>query len=401
MPIETEHKWLVRSLPQLKDYPAGVMPRFSTISQVYKTPDVPGTVERVRHRWYRGTPARHVYTRTVKTPRGHGSSDEDEHTITTLEYARALTAAETDPTYTLRTKYRTVFDWNGLTWELDEFQSGLAVLELEVPDLLDDPDLPPWLDVGEEVTGNALYANAVISRRTWNADYQSRDAFLAVLRQRVQMVLAIKGLAILPVKEDSTHNEWWYKAYEPDGLFVRFRDWCESPQHDFHLSCMVGQGDRSLSFWHEDQGDRSPTQIAQAIIEHLRVDGLRDGWLPEETPGSLLAEASDATCLFSSHRPLREHPAFKRLVAKGPSVAKTLFAIQADNCAVLGRGSRRRGLNPQPQDPVPGPHWSPLVALRTIFGDEGPEIPPEHAGRLLEIHRLWWEWGKERGLTPY
>jgi adenylate cyclase len=58
-------------------------------------------------------------------------------------------------------KYRTRIDFQGLTWEVDEFlgeNSGLILAEVELAQADQPIALPPW--VGEEVTCDTRYLNA-------------------------------------------------------------------------------------------------------------------------------------------------------------------------------------------------------------------------------------------------
>jgi CYTH domain-containing protein len=66
-------------------------------------------------------------------------------------------------------KMRYLVDWQGMTWEVDEFRgvnAGLVVAEVE----LDDPDqaipLPPW--IGEEVTDDPRYFNSNLIARPYS-----------------------------------------------------------------------------------------------------------------------------------------------------------------------------------------------------------------------------------------
>lgn len=68
-----------------------------------------------------------------------------------------------------KTRYQVEFD--GLTWEIDEFHGendGLLVAEVELEDEDQAFELPPW--AGEEVTDDSRYANAALVKnpyRNW------------------------------------------------------------------------------------------------------------------------------------------------------------------------------------------------------------------------------------------
>jgi adenylate cyclase len=62
----------------------------------------------------------------------------------------------------LKTRHDVPF--GGLMWEVDVFEgplAGLVLAEVELPDALHAPDLPPW--AGAEVTQDPRYANAALA----------------------------------------------------------------------------------------------------------------------------------------------------------------------------------------------------------------------------------------------
>ena len=61
-------------------------------------------------------------------------------------------------------KTRYLVDWQGRTWEVDEFHGrheGLVLAEVELPAADADVELPPF--VGMEVTGDPAYYNSTLS----------------------------------------------------------------------------------------------------------------------------------------------------------------------------------------------------------------------------------------------
>lgn len=279
MATETEHKFLLNSLPQMGDFPPGSRPTFSNITQVYLRAPEPGVTARLRYRWYRptgGQSGRHDYRHTTKRLIGPGSNEENERPITKDEFTKLH--EHMDPACVPILKYRGVFQWGGLTWEFDEFPSQeINLLEVEVPELRDDLELPPFLDVGPEVTGDALYANAVIARRSWSNGFRTRAQFLAGLREGVATALRIYGLGF--VDQVVHHNEAWMVS-EDGHTLLRFRDRCQSPDDDFHLSCMVVREDRSVAFWADHQGGRSMPELADLITAKLHRECSGADWFP-------------------------------------------------------------------------------------------------------------------------
>ena len=77
--------------------------------------------------------------------------------------ARAMLAL-CDPPLVEKTRY--VVDVAGRRWEVDVFtgrHEGLVLAEIELSSIGEQYDLPPW--VGEEVTGDPRYYNAMLARK--------------------------------------------------------------------------------------------------------------------------------------------------------------------------------------------------------------------------------------------
>jgi len=106
---------------------------------------------------------------TVKGPRTGYSRPEYEYTIP-REDANAM--IETMSPYAVIDKTRHYVDWQGYTWEVDEFHGenqGLVVAEVEFEDENADIPLPPW--IGKEVTFEHSYDNAYLAKHpyaTWD-----------------------------------------------------------------------------------------------------------------------------------------------------------------------------------------------------------------------------------------
>jgi len=66
-------------------------------------------------------------------------------------------------------KYRYRIDYEGFSWEVDEFlgdNSGLIVAEIEVSDEKQEFEKPGWIDV--EVTDDPRYLNSNLSKQPYN-----------------------------------------------------------------------------------------------------------------------------------------------------------------------------------------------------------------------------------------
>jgi CYTH domain-containing protein/thymidylate kinase len=156
-PREVERRFLLRS-PASREIPI----RFEEveIEQTYLVSQH-GWESRVRRRGQQGSS---TYTHTMKRPVASGERVKIERPITGREYIALL--AEADPACRTITKRRRVFLWANQYFEWDLFlqpRPGLELLEVEV-DTLDDPlELPPFLHVEQEVTGDERLTNYQIA----------------------------------------------------------------------------------------------------------------------------------------------------------------------------------------------------------------------------------------------
>jgi CYTH domain-containing protein len=118
---------------------------------------------RVRRRGQHGSC---TYTHTLKRPVAAGQRVEIERQITGREYIALL--AQADPARRTIRKRRRVFLWANGYFEWDTFvepRAGLELLEIEVDSLDELIELPPFLIVEREVTGDEEYANHTIALR--------------------------------------------------------------------------------------------------------------------------------------------------------------------------------------------------------------------------------------------
>lgn len=158
-PMEDERKFLVASLDMIPVKNVTV-----DIEQVYLVP-TNADEERVRKR---GRDNSFVYTHTTKYRRGPGSSAEFDRMITPAEHLMALN--HRDPDCALIRKKRTCFVWEGRYFELDVYTDWLIdgeplkVLELEVEDLNMRVDLPPFVKIEREVTGDRAFSNRELAK---------------------------------------------------------------------------------------------------------------------------------------------------------------------------------------------------------------------------------------------
>jgi CYTH domain-containing protein len=153
-PRAGERKFLVRESPEPAAFPA--RSEVIEIEQTYLiTTD--GSESRVRRRGQGGAS---IYSHSVKKGRGPGDRIQVERMITAREYLSFLSQA--DPASRPVRKLRRVFLYSGQYCELDTFLSpsaGLQVLEVEVDDLAASVELPPFVQIDREVTGEKRYSN--------------------------------------------------------------------------------------------------------------------------------------------------------------------------------------------------------------------------------------------------
>ena len=158
--VETERKFLIL-MPdpeELKKLPGCVCTR---ISQTYLLSD-DGVTERVRKRVY---PDRTVYTHTIKRRISPMSSVEDENELSFEEYH--LLKQRKDPKKHKIKKQRFVIPYQGHVIEIDvyPFWQKQAVMEIELGSESESVDLPPFVTVLREVTGDKSYSNNSMSRK--------------------------------------------------------------------------------------------------------------------------------------------------------------------------------------------------------------------------------------------
>jgi len=101
-----------------------------------------------------------VYHYNKKKPVETGVHEEEEHEITKSQYEKHLKNANKDKFEVQKTRF--VFKYNDQTFELDVFKGplkGLAILEIELEDINDTVELPPFLKVIKEVTDDKRFSN--------------------------------------------------------------------------------------------------------------------------------------------------------------------------------------------------------------------------------------------------
>jgi CYTH domain-containing protein len=159
VPLEIERKYLIRSIPNLSTID-GV--QGSRIEQIYLTS---GPHEQIRIRRRLAQDGSATYYRTVKSETGvAGKRNEREERIKGTEYLSLAKFQEEGTKPILKTRY--CFPWRSQYFELDVFKNpaGLILLEIELTEVNDRIELPPFLDVVREVTEEKDFSNHSLSK---------------------------------------------------------------------------------------------------------------------------------------------------------------------------------------------------------------------------------------------
>lgn len=156
-PLEIERKYRVEPI-ELTKIP--VPWNEFRIVQTYLRSREPQEERRIRARGQNGS---WIYYETIKRPAGNSllARVESERIISEREYVEL--SHDADPTRWVIRKRRITFIWKNRCFELDIFEyprRGLHILEVELSSEDEVVELPPFLSVIEEVTGDPEYRNA-------------------------------------------------------------------------------------------------------------------------------------------------------------------------------------------------------------------------------------------------
>ena len=159
IPVEIERKFVI-AMPDISSISSLDGYSVSDIEQTYLCSDE-GVTRRVRARKYQG---RTVYTETKKMRIDKMSAHEDEREISREEY-EALLGEIKEGTVTIF-KTRHTFDFSGRIFEIDIYPNWqrTAILEVELDSREVTLDMPDFIKVVSEVTGEKRYSNAAMSR---------------------------------------------------------------------------------------------------------------------------------------------------------------------------------------------------------------------------------------------
>lgn len=127
-----------------------------------------GITDRIRESREFGTDSK-TFFRTIKTNVSPGINEEDEFILTDKEYDHFIELVD-ENTYPI-SKMRYTFDYDSQIFELDIFNKrleGLVILEIELDDINEEVNLPPFLCVLNEVTMNKKYKNSNLAKLSFS-----------------------------------------------------------------------------------------------------------------------------------------------------------------------------------------------------------------------------------------
>lgn len=162
--IEIERKFLLKKFPDLSEVQLGEV---IDTHQVYLKSGDPNVEVRLRTRTVNG---KSTYILTRKRRISPGVREEREEELSSEEWRR-LYDAERDPHSVVIDKVRYCLPWKGHVIEIDQYRSpvNLSVMEVELQQLDEHLDLPPFLEIDREVTDDERYSNANIAKGSLSA----------------------------------------------------------------------------------------------------------------------------------------------------------------------------------------------------------------------------------------
>jgi CYTH domain-containing protein len=160
VPLEVERKFLIRPFDVERHVE---MHQVIDIEQVYLMHQNPEEGPRIRKRGQNGS---YVYYWTFKRNIENGIRIEKERQIDVREYEWSL-QFQIPGTQAVK-KERICFVYKNQYFEYDRFQTppDLHLLEIELTDMNDRFELPPYIEVVREVTNDPAYFNANLAKIT-------------------------------------------------------------------------------------------------------------------------------------------------------------------------------------------------------------------------------------------
>ncbi len=157
IPLEIERKFLIRLTPAVRENASSVI----SIKQTYLV----SHDDRQRRVRICDTDGNVVMTYTEKKFISPSVREENERIIDSAEYGKLI--LEADSTLAPVIKQRCIIEYHDQRFEADiyPFSDEYATIELELSDEHQQIDMPPFITVIKEVTGDHDYSNAVLASR--------------------------------------------------------------------------------------------------------------------------------------------------------------------------------------------------------------------------------------------
>ena len=157
--VEIERKYIIK-MPDPKMISSESGYTESRILQIYLESE-PGETHRIRRRERSGA---FVYTETIKKRIDKISSFEDEREISEEEFIRLSKKMKSGTRPIIKTRY--TFDRGGQTFEIDVYPDWerTAIMETELDSREKAVEIPSFLEIVREVSGDFRYSNASMSR---------------------------------------------------------------------------------------------------------------------------------------------------------------------------------------------------------------------------------------------
>ena len=159
--LEIERKYVIEK-PQIDKMRECGAYTSSEIVQIYLDSET-GVTRRVRSRTY--PDGRVQYFETEKQRVDEMSSIEREREITKVEFDNFSLQIAQDTRPIIKTRH--TFDYLGQTFEIDVYPEWerTAVMETELPSRDTEVEMPDFIHIAVEVTGDKRYSNAAMSRK--------------------------------------------------------------------------------------------------------------------------------------------------------------------------------------------------------------------------------------------
>ena len=162
VPTEVERKFLIKK-PDISTLQTVPMLEKTNIIQTYLISNEEGIERRIRQR---GTKENgYAFYYTEKANLGDGKRTEREKKISERQYIEFLSEVDTSKHQILKNRH--CFLYKDQYFELDTypFDGEHAILEIELKNIDDKIELPPFVDVIKEVTDNMDYRNSSIAEK--------------------------------------------------------------------------------------------------------------------------------------------------------------------------------------------------------------------------------------------